>query len=83
MGFVLWLFISNLIQILLMPLIMVGAKHSRRQHADARAEKRSRHQYQGGKSEIEVILHHLEYQNQMPLALMKKMDVTLDKVLSD
>lgn len=37
MGFVLWLFISNLIQILLMPLIMVGQNIQGR-HAEVRAE---------------------------------------------
>jgi len=36
MGFVFWLFISNLIQLLLMPLIMVGQNIQGR-HADARA----------------------------------------------
>src|ERR1700742_2780272 len=36
MGFVLWLFISNLLQILLMPLIMVGQNLQGR-HAEARA----------------------------------------------
>src|SRR3984885_13926278 len=37
MGFVLWLFISNLIQILLMPLIMVGQNIQGR-YAETRAE---------------------------------------------
>src|SRR5262249_14751401 len=37
MGFVFWLFLSNLIQILLMPLIMVG-QNLLGQHAEARAE---------------------------------------------
>ena len=37
MGFVFWLFLSNLIQILLMPLIMVGQNIIGR-HAEARAE---------------------------------------------
>ncbi|MBS1719034.1 MAG: DUF1003 domain-containing protein [Armatimonadetes bacterium] len=36
-GFVLWLFISNLIQIMLMPLIMVGQNLQSR-HAEMRAE---------------------------------------------
>ncbi len=38
MGFVFWLFISNLIQILLMPLIMVG-QNIQGQHAEARQRK--------------------------------------------
>jgi uncharacterized membrane protein len=37
MGFIFWLFLSNLIQILLMPLIMVG-QNLQGQHAEARAE---------------------------------------------
>src|SRR5271154_5899141 len=37
MGFVFWLFISNMIQILLMPLIMVGQNIQGR-HAETRAE---------------------------------------------
>ena len=31
--------------------------------------------------EIEIILHHLEYQNSILLALVKKMDVTLEAAL--
>src|SRR5215472_18248331 len=37
MGFVFWLFISNLVQILLMPLIMVG-QNLQGAHAELRAE---------------------------------------------
>jgi len=73
MGFVLWLFISNLIQILLMPLIMVGQNVQGR-HADARAENDLEINVKAEK-EIEVILHHLEYQNQILIAMVKKMDI--------
>src|SRR5271169_1103107 len=38
MGFVFWLFISNVIQLLLMPLIMVG-QNIQGLHAEARAER--------------------------------------------
>ncbi len=41
MGFVFWLFISNMLQILLMPLIMVGQNLQ-----GAHAELRSEHDYQ-------------------------------------
>ena len=57
MGFVFWLFISNLIQILLMPLIMVGQNIQGRD-----AEARSAHDLEvniKAEEEIEVILHHL------------------------
>lgn len=69
MGFVLWLFISNLIQILLMPLIMVGQNIQGR-HADARAETDLEINVKA-EQEIEVILQHLEYQNQILISLVK------------
>ena len=71
MGFVLWLFISNLIQILLMPLIMVGQNIQGR-HADARAENDLEVNVKA-EEEIEVILQHLEYQNEMLILLVKKL----------
>lgn len=60
MGFVLWLFISNLIQILLMPLIMVGQNIQGR-HAEVRADQ----DYainQRAELEVEEIIQHLEIQ---------------------
>src|SRR6202008_146370 len=61
MGFVFWLFISNLIQILLMPLIMVG-QNIQGKHSEARAESDLEVNVKAEK-EIEAILYHLEYQN--------------------
>jgi len=81
MGFVLWLFISNLIQILLMPLIMVG-QNIQGKHADARAENDLEINVKA-EQEIEVVLHHLEYQNELLMAMMEKMGLTLNEVLSD
>jgi uncharacterized membrane protein len=72
MGFVLWLFISNLIQILLMPLIMVG-QNIQGAHAEARAEHDLEVNVKAEK-EIEVILEHLEYQNAALLKMMHKLD---------
>jgi uncharacterized membrane protein len=72
MGFVLWLFISNMIQILLMPLIMVG-QNIQGNHAEARAEHDLDVNVKAEK-EIEVILQHLEYQNDALLKLMRKLD---------
>ena len=63
MGFVFWLFLSNLIQILLMPLIMVGQNIIGR-HAEARAEHDLEINIKA-EQEIEVILHHLEHQNEI------------------
>ena len=75
MGFVLWLFISNLIQILLMPLIMVGQNIQGR-HAEARAEYDLDVNVKA-EQEIETILQHLERQNAMLLALTQKQGVIL------
>ena len=71
-AFVLWLFISNMIQILLMPLLMVGQNLQGR-HAEARAEA----DYDvnvHAEEEIEAILQHLENQNELILKIMKKID---------
>jgi uncharacterized membrane protein len=72
MGFVFWLFISNMIQILLMPLIMVG-QNLQGSHAEARAEHDLEVNVKA-EEEIEVILQHLEYQNDAILKMMKKLD---------
>jgi len=72
MGFVFWLFISNLIQILLMPLIMVG-QNIQGDHAEARAEHDLEVNVKA-EGEIEVILQHLEYQNNALLKMMQKLD---------
>jgi uncharacterized membrane protein len=61
-AFVLWLFISNMIQILLMPLILVGQNLEGR-HTEARASA----DYEvntKAEREIETVLLHLETQNQ-------------------
>jgi len=79
MGFVFWLFISNLVQILLMPLIMVGQNIQGR-HAEARAEHDLDINVKAEK-EVEVILHHLERQNEMLVAMLTKQGITLDEVL--
>jgi uncharacterized membrane protein len=79
MAFVFWLFISNLIQILLMPLIMVGQNIQGR-HAEARAEHDLEINIKA-EQEVEVILRHLEYQNTILIAMLEKMGVTLDDAL--
>jgi uncharacterized membrane protein len=62
-AFVLWLFISNMIQIFLMPLIMVGQNLQGR-HAEIRAEADFETNTKAER-EIEAILMHLENQNQI------------------
>ncbi|MCS7173560.1 MAG: DUF1003 domain-containing protein [Armatimonadetes bacterium] len=59
-AFVLWLFISNMIQILLMPLIMVGQNLLNR-HSELRAEADFEIN-QKAEREVEAILLHLEHQ---------------------
>ncbi len=78
MGFVFWLFISNLIQILLMPLIMVG-QNIQGQHAEARAEYDLDVNVKAEK-EIETILFHLEQQNKLLMALIEKQGITLSEL---
>ncbi len=80
MGFVLWLFISNLIQIMLMPLIMVG-QNIQGKHADARAENDLEVNIKA-EQEIEVILHHLEYQNNILHAMLNRMGVKLEDIIA-
>jgi uncharacterized membrane protein len=67
MGFIFWLFLSNVIQLLLMPLIMVGQNVLAR-HAEARSEHDFEINLQA-EAEIRLILRHLEYQSTLLLAL--------------
>ena len=76
MGFVFWLFISNLLQLLLMPLIMVGQNVQGR-HSEIRAEHDLEVNVKS-EEEIEVILQHLEYQNEILIAMVEKLGVNLD-----
>jgi uncharacterized membrane protein len=71
-GFVLWLFISNMIQLFLMPLIMIGQNVQSR-HADLRAEADLNINTKA-EWEIETILSHLEYQNKIMLEILKNID---------
>jgi len=79
MAFVFWLFISNMIQILLMPLIMVGQNIQGR-HAEARAEHDLEVNIKA-EQEIEVILRHIEQQNDLLAAMLERQGVKIDEVL--
>ncbi len=71
-AFVLWLFISNLIQIHLMPLIMIG-QNIQGKHAELRAE----HDFETDRKaerEIETILLHLENQQKLILQILEKIE---------
>ena len=71
-AFVLWLFISNMVQIFLMPLIMVGQNLQAR-HSEARAEAEFELATRAGR-EIETILLHLERQNEYMVQILKRLD---------
>ncbi len=71
-AFVIWLFSSNIIQLILLPLIMVG------QNLESKfAEKRADADFeinQKAEHEIEVIIAHLENQNELLLELIRKVE---------
>ena len=68
-AFVLWLFVSNVIQIFLMPLIMIGQNLQGR-HAENRAESDFEVNVRAEK-EIEVILLHLVHQSELIMEILK------------
>jgi uncharacterized membrane protein len=67
-AFVLWLFLSNVLQIFLMPLIMIGQNLQGR-HSEIRAESDFEVNVKAEK-EIETILLHLERQNELMLKIL-------------
>ncbi len=71
-AFVIWLFISNILQLIFLPLIMVG-QNLESHTADARAEADFKIN-QKTEGEVEVIIAHLENQNELLLELVKKID---------
>jgi len=71
-AFVLWLFISNMIQIFLMPLIMVGQNLQGR-HSETRAEADFEVNTKAER-EIEAILMHLENQNELILKILHQIE---------
>jgi len=71
-AFVLWLFMSNMIQIFLMPLIMVGQNLQSR-HAEGRAQSDFEVNVKA-EAEIETILMHLENQNKLILDLVNRIE---------
>jgi uncharacterized membrane protein len=71
-AFVLWLFISNMLQIFLMPLIMIGQNLQGR-HAEIRAESDFEVNVKAER-EIEAILLHLEHQNDLMLKILAQLE---------
>ena len=76
-AFVLWLFISNMIQIFLMPLIMIGQNLQSR-HAELRAEADFEINTKA-ELEIETIMMHLENQNDLILQILNHIQKPDDK----
>jgi uncharacterized membrane protein len=76
-AFVLWLFMSNMIQIFLMPLIMVGQNLQSR-HAEARAEADFEINTKAER-EIEVVLQHLERQNDLILEVLERLEGNIER----
>ncbi|MEI6495012.1 MAG: DUF1003 domain-containing protein [bacterium] len=70
-AFVLWLFISNLIQLHLMPMLLIG-QNLQEKHADTRAEADYEINVRAER-EIEVIIQHLEAQDKILEELTKKL----------
>ena len=71
---------SGYLQLILLPLIMVGQNLQSR-HSETRAEN----DYQvnmRAEREIEHVFKHLEYQNAILIALMGKLDLRLEDVLA-
>jgi uncharacterized membrane protein len=71
-AFVLWLFISNMIQLMLLPLILVG-QNLQGKHAEARAQADFEVNVQA-EEEIETILQHLENQNDLILKILNTVE---------
>jgi uncharacterized membrane protein len=76
-AFVLWLFVSNMIQICLMPLIMVGQNLQGR-HAEARAQADFEVNTKAER-EIDAILLHLERQSDVLLRILNHLEGTQKK----
>lgn len=69
------LFLGNIVQLLLMPLIMVGQNVQGRQ-----AELRAIADYETNvkaEQEIETVLMHLEHQNDLMLEILKRLDAAM------
>ncbi len=71
-AFVLWLFISNLLQLILMPILLIGQNLQGKQ-AENRAEADFEVNTKAEK-EIETILTHLENQNEMMREILQKLN---------
>ncbi len=74
-SFVLWVFISNMLQLFFLPIIMVGQNLQER-HSDARAQA-DFELNQIAELEIDTVLMHLENQNEDMMNVLNKTDKIL------
>lgn len=72
-AFELWLFISNMIQLFLLPLLLIG-QNLQNKHSDIRAEQDFEINKKSER-EVETVLEHLENQNE----ILEKVLNTLEK----
>jgi len=80
-GFVLWLFISNMIQLFLMPLLLIG-QNLQGAYSEARAEADFDVNTRA-ELEIETILLHLENQNKLILEILARLEKAEVKVKNE
>lgn len=78
-AFVAYLLISNVIQILLMPLIMVG-QSVQGKHSELRAENDFEIN-QKAEHEVEAILYQLQFQQQLIMELIEAQNLSIEEVL--
>lgn len=71
-AFVLWLFCSNILQLLLMPMVLIGQNLQGR-HAEVRGELDYDLNVRAEK-EIKRILTHLEKQDKMSIEILRRID---------
>ncbi len=71
-AFFLWVFISNMLQLMLMPLIMIG-QNLQGQHSEARAEADFNVDVKV-ETEIETVLQHLENQNELIFKILNHLE---------
>jgi uncharacterized membrane protein len=71
-AFVLWLFISNILQLLFMPLLMIGQNLQAR-HSEVRAEADYELNVVAEK-EIQRILRHLDKQEKLSMEILRRID---------
>ena len=79
-AFVAYLLMSNVIQIMLMPLIMVGQNLQGR-HSELRAENDFEVNVKA-EQEIETILHHLEFQNAVLITMVEKLGLSQEEAVA-